>query len=149
VSIRSFIVSIRLCGSVCVLLFVVCPLFAQSKPPVLMAGMGEHHHKISTQKSEAQQFFDQGLSLVYAFNHDEAVRSFRRAAELDPRSAMAFWGIALALGPCINLDVDPPHEKAAFEAAQSALSLRQARHNVRGLTLKLSRNATLLIREWT
>src|SRR6202022_1635363 len=98
-------------------------LFAQSKPPVLIPGLGQHHHTISTKSLEAQRFFDQGLTLVFAFNHEEAARSFRRAAELDPQSAMAYWGIALALGPCINLDVDPPHEKAAYEAVRKALSL--------------------------
>ena len=96
---------------------------AQSNPPALISGLGRHHHVISTKSSEAQRFFDQGLTLVFAFNHEEAARAFRRAAELDPRSAMAFWGIALASGPCINLDVDPPHEKAAYEAVQKATSL--------------------------
>jgi tetratricopeptide (TPR) repeat protein len=109
------------------LVFVVlanlCSLFAQSKPPVLMPGLGQHHHTISTKNFEAQRFFDQGLTLVFAFNHEEATRAFQRASELEPQSAMAFWGIALALGPCINLDVDPPHEKAAYEAVQKALSL--------------------------
>jgi hypothetical protein len=62
---------------------------------------------------------------VFAFNHEEAARAFRRAAELDPQSAMPFWGIALALGPCINLNVDPPHEKAAYEAVRKAMSLAQ------------------------
>ena len=108
---------------VVILFGLVGSLSAQSKPPALMSGLGNHHHTISTRSPQAQRFFDQGLTLVFAFNHDEAVRSFRRAAELDPQSAMAFWGIALALGPCINLDVDQPHEKAAFEAVQSALSL--------------------------
>ncbi len=98
-------------------------LAAQSKPPALMSGLGQHHHVISTKSSEAQRFFDQGLTLVFAFNHEEAARAFRRAAELDPQSAMPSWGIALALGPCINLDVAPPQEKAAYEAVQKALSL--------------------------
>jgi tetratricopeptide (TPR) repeat protein len=88
-----------------------------------MSGLGQHHHTISTKNPEAQRFFDQGLTLVFAFNHEEAVRAFRRAAELDPQSAMPFWGIALALGPCINLDVDPPREKAAYEAVQKARRL--------------------------
>ena len=87
-----------------------------------MPGLGQHHHTISTKSHEAQRFFDQGLTLVFAFNHEEAARAFRRASELDPHSAMAFWGLALALGPCINLDVDPPHELAAHEAVQKALS---------------------------
>lgn len=88
-----------------------------------MPGLGQHHHTISTKNPEAQRFFDQGLTLVFAFNHEEAARAFRRASELDPQSATAFWGIALAFGPCINLDVDPPHEKAAYEAVQKALLL--------------------------
>jgi tetratricopeptide (TPR) repeat protein len=92
-------------------------------PEALMSGMSQHHHTISTRNPETQRFFDQGLTLLFAFNHEEAARAFRRAAELDPESAMAFWGLALALGPCINLDVDPSHEKAAYEAIQKALSL--------------------------
>ena len=105
------------------LLAIICSLFAQSKTTVLMPGLSQHHHTISSKNPEAQRFFDQGLTLVFAFNHEEAARAFRRASELDPQSAMAFWGIALALGPCINLDVDPPHEKAAYEAVQKALLL--------------------------
>jgi hypothetical protein len=93
------------------------------KPATMMAGMGSHHHPVSTTNAEAQKFFDQGLSFVFAFNHEEAIRSFKRAAELDPQLAMAHWGIALALGPNINLDVDPEREKAAYEAVQKALSL--------------------------
>ena len=86
----------------------------------IVVGMSSHHHPVSTTKPEAQKFFDQGLAFVFAFNHDEAIRSFKRAAELDPQLAMAHWGIALALGPNINLDVDPEREKAAFDAVQEA-----------------------------
>src|SRR5882672_9621867 len=110
----------KLVASLCLLLSHVCSLFAHSKPPALIPGLGQHHHTISTKSPEAQRFFDQGLILVFAFNHEEAARSFRRASELDPQSAMAFWGIALAFGPCINLDVDPPHERAAYDAVQKA-----------------------------
>jgi len=91
------------------------------RPATLMPGLGHQHHAIKTRSADAQKFFDQGLTLVYAFNHDEAIRSFRRAAELDPDSAMPLWGIAYALGPNINLDVDPEHEKAAYEATQKAV----------------------------
>jgi tetratricopeptide (TPR) repeat protein len=113
----------KLLVSVFVLVVGACSVFAQSKPPALMQGMGHHHHAISTKSPEAQRFFDQGLTLVFAFNHEEAAQAFRRAAELDPQSAIALWGVALALGPCINLDVDPPHEKAAYDAEQKALLL--------------------------
>jgi tetratricopeptide (TPR) repeat protein len=96
---------------------------AKENPATHVAGMGSHHHPVSTTNAEAQKFFDQGLSYVYAFNHNEAIRSFKRAAELDPQLAMAHWGIALALGPNINLDVDPEREKSAYEAAQKAQAL--------------------------
>jgi len=96
---------------------------AAEKPAVLMSGIGRLHHPIATRSPEAQRFFDQGLTLVYGFNHDEAVRAFRRAAQLDPASPMPHWGIALALGPNINQDVDPEREKAAYDAAQRALNL--------------------------
>ena len=92
----------------------------EERPGTLIPGMGSHHHPVSTTNVEAQKFFDQGMSLVFGFNHEEAIRSFKRAAELDPQLAMAHWGVALALGPNINLDVDPEREKAAYEAVQKA-----------------------------
>jgi tetratricopeptide (TPR) repeat protein len=96
---------------------------ATAPPATLVAGMGRVHHAIATKNADAQRFFDQGLTYVYGFNHDEAIRSFRRAAELDPSSPMPHWGIALALGPNINLDVDPEREKAAYDEAQQAKAL--------------------------
>jgi len=94
-----------------------------AKPAALIPGLGDVHHPVSTGNAEAQRLFDQGLALVYGFNHEEAVRSFNRAAELDPQLAMAHWGVALALGPNINQPVDAEHEKAAYEAIQKARSL--------------------------
>lgn len=89
----------------------------------LMPGLGEVNHPVSTKNAEAQRFFNQGLALAYGFNHDEAVRSFKRAAELDPDLAMAHWGVALALGPNINMPRDGEHDQAAYQAVQKALSL--------------------------
>jgi tetratricopeptide (TPR) repeat protein len=94
-----------------------------SRPVTLDAGLTGVHHPIQTQNAEAQKFFDQGLTLIYAFNHEEAVRSFEKAAELDAESPMPYWGIALALGPNINQDVDLDREKAAYEAVQRAVKL--------------------------
>ena len=99
---------------------------AAERPAVLMSGLGRLHHPIATRSPEAQRFFDQGLTLVYGFNHEEAVRAFRRAAALDPASPMPHWGIALALGPNINLDVDPEREHAANDEAQRARTLAAA-----------------------
>jgi tetratricopeptide (TPR) repeat protein len=84
-------------------------------------GLGDHARKVTTQNAEAQQYFDQGLNFLYAFNHDEAIRSFRRATQLDPSCAMAHWAIALANGPHINYPLLPPDRaKAAWEALTQA-----------------------------
>jgi tetratricopeptide (TPR) repeat protein len=96
---------------------------ADPKPVLLMEGLSNLHHPVSTTNAEAQQFFDQGLRLVYAFNHEEAARSFHRAVELDPKLAMAWWGVALAVGPNYNLPVDPEHEKIAAGAVVKARAL--------------------------
>src|SRR5690349_21109548 len=62
------------------------------------------HHRVNTTNAAAQQHFDDGLTLCYAFNHDEAIRSFEKALTADPKLAMAHWGIAYALGPNYNVD---------------------------------------------
>src|SRR6266403_1592862 len=92
--------------------------------PKLLPGLGDVHHPVSTKNSQAQQFFDQGLKLVFGFNHDEARKSFQRAAELDPNLAMAWWGVSLTLGPNYNLPVDLEREKAGYDAAQRAVALK-------------------------
>lgn len=88
----------------------------------LFSNLGTLHHSITTASPQAQQYFDQGLRLVFAFNHEEAINSFREAARLDPQAAMPHWGIALALGPNINLPMDPALEPEAVEAAEAALA---------------------------
>ena len=93
---------------------------AAGSAAVLLSGLGTHHHPIATRNARTQSFFDQGIKLVFAFNHGEAVRSFERAAALDPQAVMPLWGIALALGPNINLDVDPEREQRAYAAVQKA-----------------------------
>jgi len=92
-------------------------------PVTLMTGLGDLHHPVSTKNAEAQQFFDQGLRLIYAFNHDEAARSFRKASELDPKLAMAYWGIAEAVGPNYNDPASEDRFKQAHEAIQRAVDL--------------------------
>ena len=81
-------------------------------PVTLVTGLGDLHHPVSTHNPQAQQFFDQGLRFIYAFNHDEAARSFQHAAELDPKLAMAYWGVAEAVGPNYNDPADPDRYQA-------------------------------------
>src|SRR3984893_16713382 len=98
----------------------------QAHSVTLVAGLGDLHHPISTHNPEAQQFFDQGLRFIYAFNHNEAARSFQHAAELDPKLAMAYWGVAEAVGPNYNDPADPNRYKQAHEAVQRAVHLSEA-----------------------
>lgn len=95
---------------------------AKSAVP-LYDGLGDHHHAITTSVPKAQQYFDQGLRLVYAFNHAEAIRAFEEGARLDPRCAMCYWGVALAYGPNINAPMDPESGKKAYAAVQQAAAL--------------------------
>ena len=95
----------------------------QFKPATLMSGVGNVHHPVSASNPEAQKFFDQGLCLIYDFNHDEAARSFQRAAELDPKLAIAYWGIAEAVGPNYNDPASEERFKQAHEAIQKAVEL--------------------------
>jgi tetratricopeptide (TPR) repeat protein len=94
-----------------------------AKPPELLSGLGDHQRPITTSSPEAQRYFDQGLALIYGFNHDAAVRSFDHALTLDPSCAMCAWGKATALGPNINLPLGPDVAPAAWAAAQQAKSL--------------------------
>jgi len=101
---------------------------AQKTPEVtgkIFKGMGNWHHPIATKSAEAQAFFDQGLTLAYAFNFDEAVRSFKHASQLDPAAAMPYWGLAMTWGPSYNggTFVYGPNQKAAYEALLQAKKL--------------------------
>jgi tetratricopeptide (TPR) repeat protein len=95
----------------------------QTHPVTLVSGLGDLHHPVSTKNPQAQQFFDQGLRFIYAFNHDEAARSFQHAAELDPKLAMAYWGVAEAVGPNYNDPADPDRDMQAHGAVEKAVEL--------------------------
>lgn len=74
-----------------------------SKGAQLFDGLGTFHRKITTRSPLAQKYFDQGMRFLWAFNHDEATRSFAKAAEIDPTCASCYWGVALTLGPNYNM----------------------------------------------
>lgn len=112
----------------CVLALGVAPAMAEhphggtTKALELYPGLGNYHHPITTRHPEAQTYFNQGLTLLYGFNHAEAARYFRRAAELDPEVAMPYWGLALAIGPNYNdAAVDEDRAQATYDAAQKAV----------------------------
>jgi len=87
-------------------------------------GLGHFHRAATTKSAEAQRYFDQGMILYYGFNHEEAMNSFRAAATIDPDMAIAYWGVALCVGPNINNPwMDENANKTAYENAQKALAL--------------------------
>jgi tetratricopeptide (TPR) repeat protein len=110
-------------------LIVATVAFAQpapsERPVALIPGRGTYTHTIATRSTDAQKYFNQGLNLLYGFNRYEALRSFRRASELDPTAAMPRWGIAMAQAPYINMDLDGDfHPKESCEAIRDGLGLR-------------------------
>jgi tetratricopeptide (TPR) repeat protein len=113
---------------------------AAAPRPVLYDSLGSYSYRITTKSPEAQRWFDQGLRLVYAFNHAEAQRAFREAARLDPSCAMCFWGIALTEGSNYNSPTDPDREKRALAAVRQAQQhAASARPSQRALIAALAR----------
>lgn len=113
------------------IIIILCLLFAffgcrqepETRAP-LFKELGEiNHFKITTDSELTQKYFDQGVTLAYGFNHEEAFRSFEEAARLDSSCAMAYWGMAIVLGPNINLPMDQASVSTAYEAAQKAINL--------------------------
>lgn len=115
------------------LMLAAAPVFAQharTDPPpgsaVFFETLGSHHRTVRAASQRAEAFFDQGLRLFYAFNLEEAVRSFEEASRADPACAMAPWGKALALGPNINWPGDAERHEQAYQAIQAAVRLAQS-----------------------
>jgi tetratricopeptide (TPR) repeat protein len=87
--------------------------------------LGTYHRSIDTPSAQARVWVDRGLVWAYAFNHDEAIRCFERALELDRDLAIARWGIAYAVGPNYNKAWE------AFDPVDLAASLARARMELR------------------
>jgi predicted Zn-dependent protease len=137
---------------ICVAAIAQHPAEHAAAPATLDAGLSDLHWKVSTSNAEAQRFFDQGMRYLYAFNHEQAVRSFTHATELDPELAMGYWGAALALGPNINMDVDPPREQQAFDAVRAAAAHQEhasqkERDLIAALTKRYSKDPTANLRQ--
>ncbi len=95
---------------------------SEKLPGPLFDGLGDVHHPVTTESKQAQRYCDQGLRLVFGFNHKEAIRSFRSAAQFDPSCAMAHWGVAYAYGPHVNKPMDSNDTTNAWAALQLAVA---------------------------
>src|SRR5687767_5254288 len=91
----------------------------------IFGGLGTLDYKVTTENKKAQRYFNQGLTLAFAFNHGEAARSFKEAARLDPSCAMAWWGYAWVLGPNINASMDISLLDEANHAVEKAKALKK------------------------
>ena len=99
-----------------------------SKGAQLFDGLGTFHRKITTRSPLAQKYFDQGMRFLWAFNHDEATRSFAKAAEIDPTCASCYWGVALTLGPNYNMPMmSSARARVGWQAVRKAEA--NARHS--------------------
>ena len=123
-SVRSHAIAVVIAGAV---VLIGCQKEAPENGALIYEGFGNYERKISTDSEAAQQWFNQGMQLMYGFNHDEAIRSFERAAAADPLSPMPWWGIAYCNGMNIN-DPEMTEERSriAWEAAQEALARIEA-----------------------
>lgn len=97
------------------------PAKLKEKGAPLFKGLGSLHFDITTTSSLAQKYFDQGLTLIYAFNHGEAGRSFQEAIRLDSTCAMAWWGMGMVLGPNYNAALNPSSLQEINEALSKAV----------------------------
>ena len=100
-------------------------------PPPLFDDLGRYHRAITTTSPRAQAYFDQGLRLVYGFNHYEAQAAFHEAARLDPACAMCAWGVALTYGSNYNSPTDADREQGALSAVNQARVLAAVAANDR------------------
>ena len=105
------------------LLLTLPPVRAPRDSVPLYTDLGSYHRVITTTVPNVQRYFDQGLRLVFGFNHAEAIRAFNEAARLDPNCAICYWGVAYAYGPHVNAGMDSASGVAAYTAVQKAQSL--------------------------
>jgi tetratricopeptide (TPR) repeat protein len=99
----------------------------RAKPIDFQRGLGHVGMRVSTDSALAQSWFDQGLALLFGYSHEDAIYSFKRALDMDPGLAMAWWGIAWAYGANINLDASKERATRALEAINRAKDLARDR----------------------
>ena len=126
-----------------IVLAIVASAQRQDRPGNVPAPASQNHrHRVNTKNDEAQRSFDQGLTLLYALDYSEAAKAFQRAATLDPKMAMAYWGISYSMSSDYYYSVagDPVREREAYEASQQAVALSASGPDAeRGYVLALSK----------
>lgn len=90
---------------------------------VMLQGVGNGSSPADTKTREAQAWYAEGLNLYHAFNHNEAIAAFAKAAALDPDCALCEWGVALSVGPTLNYGVTPDQTAVALGHAERAAKL--------------------------
>lgn len=100
------------------------PKYVADPIALMPAALGPFHRPISSKVPEAQQFFDQGFQMMYAFARLDAVRSFREAWKRDPSCAICYWGEAWAWGSYLNGPMPAEQSPFAYYALQKAISLK-------------------------
>lgn len=108
----------------------------KTQQPTLFDTLGSFTRAGVSADAQAQRWFDQGMILAYAFNHDAAGRAFAEAARLDPGCALCVWGQALVLGPNINLPMLPEANEPAWRLAQQALAMADDAAPVEGALIR-------------
>ena len=93
---------------------------------VMLQGVGNGASPADTANREAQAWYNEGLNLYHAFNHNEAIAAFAKAAALDPNCALCEWGVALSLGPTLNYGVTADQTALARTHAERARKLVKA-----------------------
>jgi hypothetical protein len=98
-------------------LFLSATAIAAAQQPAAPAPLV--HHAVSS-NAAAQAAFDRGLLDYYAYNPEAAEHEFYTAADLDPKLAMAYWGIALSNAPNLNVPATDDRNEEAREAIGAA-----------------------------
>jgi tetratricopeptide (TPR) repeat protein len=109
----------HICGQV------AAPGAPEHKPPVMLDGFGTGGFPIRTADPHAQRWFDYGMKLAHAFNHQPATDAFAEGSRIDPNCAMCAWGEAWSMGPTINFDIDDKARARAAELAAKAVVLAE------------------------
>jgi tetratricopeptide (TPR) repeat protein len=91
--------------------------------PLYPKALGTFERPISSPNREAQAYFNQGFQLMYAFDQEGAVRSFREAEKRDPECAICYWAEAWSWGSYLNGPMQPSNAPYAYAAIQKAVEL--------------------------